>query len=35
MNSHSDPLLVENIDDIKSQCIVSDVDSDCDIIHIC
>ena len=26
-------IISENIDDIKSQCIVSDVDSDCDIMH--
>ena len=26
-------IISENTDDIKSQCIVSDVDSDCDIIH--
>ena len=26
-------IISENIDDIKSQCIVSHVDSDCDIIH--
>ena len=26
-------IICENTDDIKSQCIVSDVDSDCDIIH--
>ena len=34
MNSHSVPLLVKILMIlIKSQCIVSDVDSDCDIIH--
>ena len=27
-------IISENTDDIKSQCIVSDLDSDCDIIHI-
>ena len=27
-------IISENIDDITSQCIVLDVDSDCDIIHI-
>ena len=26
-------IISENTDDIKSQCIVSDVDSDCNIIH--
>ena len=26
-------IVSENIDDIMSQCIISDVDSDCDIIH--
>ena len=26
-------IISESTDDIKSQCIVSDVDSDCDIIH--
>ena len=30
MNSHSVPFLVKNIDDVKSHCIVPDVDSDCD-----
>ena len=33
MNSHSVPLLVKLLMIFKSQCIVSDVDSDCDIIH--
>ena len=33
MNIHSVPLLVKNINNIKSQCIVFDVDSYCDIIH--